>query len=57
MLDKEEWAIVRHRGEVLIRRVYQWDAQANNYAHAWEYLARGFKSNEEALKFVCLYKE
>jgi hypothetical protein len=73
MLDEEEWCIVRYRNEwlhlepekrnkmpareLLIRKVYQWEAQGDHYRHKWEYVARGFKSNEEALKYVCLFKE
>ena len=74
MLDKEEWCIVRYHNEwvhlepekrnkmpaneLLVRKTYQWEAQAKFYPpYKWEYVARGFKSNEEALKFVCLYKE
>jgi hypothetical protein len=57
MLDEDEWCIVRHRGELLVRKMYQWEAQAHNYAHAWEYVARGFKSNEDALQWVSLFKE
>lgn len=64
--NKDEWCIVRFRNsdpdrktdtDVLIFKVYQWEAQAYAYDHKWEYLARGFKSNEEALKFVKLFKE
>lgn len=43
--------------DLLIFKVYQWEAQAYNYSHKWEYVARGFKSNTEALKFVSLFKE
>jgi len=59
MLAKEDdWCIVRwHDGDLLIRRDYQWWPQAKNYSHKWEYVARNLKSNEEALKWVCLFKE
>ena len=58
MLDKEEWCIVRwHDDGLFVRKVYQWEAQGDHYRHKWEYVARGFKSNEEALKFVKLFKE
>ena len=58
MLDKEEWCIVRYNGtDLLVRKVYQWEAQADLVHTPWEYVARGFKSNEEALQFVNLFKE
>jgi hypothetical protein len=43
--------------DLLILREYQWEAQARDYRHKWEYLARGLKSNEDALKWVSLFKE
>ena len=64
MLDKEEWCIVRYHNtspdrkrdyDLIVRKVYQWDAQ--NLRSNWEYVARGFKSNEEALQWVNLFKE
>ena len=74
MLDKEEWCIVKYHNEwshlnpwerqgrpqydLLVRKVYQWEAQAKLYPpYKWEYVARGFKSKEEALKYVKLFKE
>lgn len=72
MLDEEEWCIVRYRNEwlhlepeqrvgrpqydLLVRKVYQWQAVGSHLQSQWAIVARGFKSNEEALKFVCLYK-
>lgn len=43
--------------DLLIRKMYQWEAQGKHYSHKWEMVARGFKSNEEALKYVKLFKE
>ena len=73
MLDEEEWCIVRYHNEwlhlepekrkkmptheFLIRKTYQWEAVHKHLANKSEVIARGFKSNEEALKYVCLYKE
>jgi hypothetical protein len=53
MLDKEEWCIVQYGDEdLIVRKVYQWEAQAYNYAHKWKYVARGAKSNEEACEWA-----
>jgi hypothetical protein len=53
-----DWCIVRwHTGDLIIRREYQWIAQGKHYPHKWEYMARGFKSNEDALQWVSLFKE
>ena len=73
MLDEEEWCIVKYHNEwlhlepeqregkpeydLLVRKTYQWEAVHKHLANKSEVIARGFKSNEEALKFVCLYKE
>ena len=63
---KPDWCIVRYvcqneprKGEVdiLVRREYQWEAHGQFYPHRWTYLAKGFKSNEEALQWVSLFKE
>ena len=57
-VDKEEWCIVRYNGtDLLIRKVYQWEPTGERILTPWEYVARGFKSNEEALLFVNLFKE
>ena len=42
--------------DLLIRRRYQWEASPTS-RHKWEYVATGLKSNEEALKWACLFKE
>jgi hypothetical protein len=53
-----DWCIVRwHDGDLLVMRQYQWIAQGEHYRHKWEYVARGFKSNEDALQWVSLFKE
>lgn len=68
MLDKEEWAVIRYHNEyahlephekegrpeyeLLIRKVYQWEAQYVHINQKWEYVMRGLKSNEEAIEFV-----
>ena len=63
MLDekrKPDWCIVRwHDGELMVRREYQWEAQGKWFAvnHKWAYMAKGFKSNEDALQWVSLFKE
>lgn len=73
MLDKEEWCIVRYRNtyahlkehekkrlpeyDLLIRKAYQWEMVGHHLQGRWEIVARGFKSNEEALQFVNLFKE
>ena len=57
MLDKEEWCIVRWRdGELLTRRVYQWEAQAAYYFSKWEYVARGL-TEKQAMEYRNLFKE
>ena len=43
--------------DLLIFREYQWEPQGKHYPHKWEYLAKGFKSNEDALQWVSLFKE
>jgi hypothetical protein len=57
--NKDEWCIVRWRNPqgLMVFREYQWEAQGKHYQHKWEYVARGFKSNEDALQWVCLFKE
>ena len=55
---KADWCIVRwHDGDLLVKREYQWLPQGEHYRHKWEYVARGFKSNEDALQWVSLFKE
>ena len=66
-VDREaDWCIVRYvhqeeqrkgKVELLVMRQYQWIAQGEHYRHKWEYVARGFKSNEDALQWVSLFKE
>jgi hypothetical protein len=57
MLDEEEWCIVRwHDDGLLIRKVYQWEAQAKHYRHKWEYLARGL-TEQQAKDYQKLFKE
>jgi hypothetical protein len=65
-MREPDWCIVRFRNsdpdrkrdtDLLILREYQWEAQAYAYDHKWEYVARNLKSNEEALKWVSLFKE
>ena len=64
--DKGEWCIVCYHNkspqrkadqDLIVRRVYQWEAVGRHLQSTWEIVARGFKSNEEALQFVNLFKE
>lgn len=59
--QKPDWCIVRwHDGDLMVRREYQWRAQAERFDTSmpkWKYMAKGFKSNEDALQWVCLFKE
>ena len=60
MVDKSEWCIVKYHNKdgktsLLVRMKYQWDAQT--LRGDWEYLADGFKSNEEALFYLPLYND
>lgn len=64
--DKEEWCIVRFRNtaedrerdyDILVRKRYQWEEVGEHFQHRGECVARGFKSNEEALQWVKLFKE
>lgn len=58
MEREADWCIVRwHTGDLMVFREYQWMAQGKHYSHKWEYVARGFKSNEDALQWVSLFKE
>lgn len=62
MLDSKErepdWCIVRwHTGDLIIRREYQWWPQGKYFTEKWKYVAKGFKSNEDALQWVSLFKE
>lgn len=63
-MDKEEWCIVKYHNtsterktdyDLLIRRVYQWEAQRLNGEAV--IVARGFKSNDEALFYLPLYND
>lgn len=58
MLAKEDdWCLVRwHDGEVMVKRKYQWEPQAKNYSHKWEYVAKGL-SEKQANEFSSLFKE
>ena len=57
MLEKDDWCIVRwHNGELMVRRHYQWYAQALHYRHKWEYLARGL-TEQQAMEYSKLFKE
>jgi len=66
MEGEADWCIVRYvhqeeqrkgKVELLIFRECQWIAQGKHYPEKWEYVARGFKSNEDALQWVSLFKE
>jgi hypothetical protein len=59
MLEKNthEWCIVRwHDGEVLVRKKYQWEAQAKHYLHKWEYIAKKL-TERQAIEYSKLFKE
>ena len=58
MVDKGEWCIVKYyhnngKTSLLVRKKYQWEAQ--RLEGRSEVIARGFKSNEEALFYLPLY--
>jgi len=64
MVDKGEWCIVKYHNtdtdrkteyDLLVRLVYQWEAQ--RLQGRSELVARGFKSNEEALFYLPLYND
>ena len=53
----DDWCIVRwHDGETRIYREYQWYVQAKNYAHKWDYVAKGL-TEKQAKEFLSLFKE
>lgn len=66
-MDKDEWCIVKYHNrnyeenpnkpeyDLLVRRLYQWEAQRLNGKA--EIVARGFKSNDEALFYLPLYND
>jgi len=66
-MDKNEWCIVKYHNtsperkteyDLLVRRVYQWEAlewQVKNGKA--KIVARGFKSNDEALFYLPLYND
>jgi len=70
-VDKEEWCIVKYYNEyphlepeervgkppydLLVRLVYQWGAQ--NIRGDANVVARGFKTAEEAMHYIKLYKD
>ena len=56
MSEDEEWCIVRwENGDLLVLQQFEWMKRLKR--DDWQMLATGFKSNEEALKWVCLFKE
>ena len=58
MLDdeKNDWCIVRwESGDLLVLMRFQLEARLKR--EGWQLLADGFKSNEEALQWVKLFKE
>lgn len=65
MLDKEEWCIVRYYNkdpnrkadqDLIVRRVYQWEAVGEHFQHKWEYVARGL-TEKQATEYSKLFKE
>ena len=45
-----------HDGELLVRKKYQWEAQAKHYSHKWEYVAKKL-TERQATNFQSLFKE
>ena len=59
MLDKDEWCIVRYgvsNTDLLVRRMYQWEAHADMVNAPWEVVARGL-TEKQAMEFEKLFKE